>query len=174
MTRTRPAVVMGGGSPVSTARNRAWGAAAVSASHHAVQPVPDVETTWCDGRLSQDIKVRVRTPEPRREALAEGTPVEVKAAAYRVADDTTTRRGRLKIRRDNHATLREHAGVYVVGVYNPNSEPRPSAFLAVEFVALGVVENAIAGAWADDAREEREAATIPWSAALNTQEVRPR
>jgi hypothetical protein len=34
--------------------------------------------------------------------------------------------------------------------------------------------HAIAGAWADDARQEREAATIPWSAALNTQEVRPR
>ena len=161
----------GGSQPVSTARNREWGAAAVSASHHAVQPVPDVDTTWCDGRVSKDIEVRVRTPEPRREALAEGTPVEVKAAAYRVVDDTTTRRGRLKIRRDNHATLREHGGVYVVGVYDPNSEPLPSAFLAIEFVALRVIEDAIAGAWADDAREEREAATVAWSAALDTQEV---
>jgi hypothetical protein len=147
-------------------RNPEWGAAGVSAAHYAVQPVPDAEANWCDGRLSRDVEVLVRTPEPQLGVLEEDDPVEVKAAAYRVVDGTTTRRGRFKIRRDSHQRLRDESGVYVAGVYNPNSEPRASAFLAVEFVAPDVVDDAVDGAWGWDAQEEREVATIAWSSVL--------
>lgn len=65
-----------------------------------LEHVGDGEADWYDARLQ------------------DGTPVEVKACAERISSGTSTRRGRILIKREAHDRLLEANGRYRVVVYD--------------------------------------------------------
>lgn len=152
---------------MSRTDNADWGRSNVEfieAAYPPVTPVPDSEAEHMDARLARPATVRVVGHVTETRTLPAGTPLEAKAARYRVNAIESPRRGRIKIRRDNHVELRELDGVYAIGVYQTGRSPDPSAFLDLVFVTPEFVEDVIGGSWAECRREGRAAATVPWSA----------
>lgn len=122
---------------------------------------------WFDARATVVIRGE-RTYERAFGAVVAETPVEVKAARYRVEHNGSQRRGLWWLRESSHRRLVEAAGEYALGVYSPLK-----GVLALVLRPAWWVEQRIS-CWSscgDDHRADR-AARIPWSRVFDSQEVR--
>jgi|GEM_PF-2314126 len=109
------------------------------------------------------------------EIIDVGTPLEVKAVAYRTTDQQTSRRGRVQIRRYAHEWLLEADGEYAVLVYDQDSlewdDDRITdigAWHAARLVPASVVDSLI-DTWTKDGLDD--VARIPWSRLMDPDRV---
>lgn len=101
------------------------------------------------------------------EIVSAGTPLEVKAAAYRTTDQQTSRRGRIQIRRYAHEWLLEADGEYAILVYDQDTLEREDDRItdigewhATRLVPASTVDSLI-DTWTKDGLDD--VARIPWS-----------
>lgn len=123
---------------------------------------------WFDARATVIIR-DAKTCERAFGAVVAGTPVEVKAARFRVEHNGSQRRGLWWLRESSHRRLVEAAGEYALGVYSPLK-----GVLALVLRPAWWVEQRVT-CWSscgDDHRAER-AARIPWSRVFDPREVAP-
>lgn len=127
--------------------------------HDAIATAPtDAESIDVDG----DVPVVFHGVEAPIEA---GTPVEIKAARYRVSDGSSTRRGRFYYRRGQHSTIRSEEAVYIETVYavdDREDDDGPEVYLLGFLVtSADVVDDAI-GAWVEVDRRATSA-QVSWT-----------
>lgn len=125
--------------------------------------LPDHVVDVFDGVLVRDV-----VTENGLLVASKGTPVEVKAAAYRKRDGRTQRRGDVHIRRHGHEALLERDGEYVVVVYD--GDPLAPEWLAARMVSARTVDAHVTS-WCRDGRDE--VARLPWSRLMDSRRVAP-
>jgi len=154
---------------MSVVRNSDWGETGVDATitRWPARSVDDDECLWHDARTVDPIVTENRSLT----VVESDVPIEVKVAAYRVADGDSSRRGRFKICRRNHEPLLNARGEYAFGVYDENGEAGdPDAIIRLSLVPAFVVDSLIDGVWSRCA-DGIDAATLPWSSVFDPQEV---
>jgi hypothetical protein len=111
------------------------------------------------------------------ELVPAGTPLEIKAAAFRTNDQDTSRRGRIQIRRYAHEWLLERDGEYEVLVYDPESLVWENdcivdveEWLARRLIPASTVD-AVIETWTKDGLDD--VARIPWSRLMDPERVAP-
>jgi hypothetical protein len=122
---------------------------------------------WFDARAT----TAIRDAKPHETAfggVAVDTPIEVKAARFRVEHNGSQRRGLWWVRESSHRRLLAADGEYALGVYSP-----VQGVLVLELRPAWWVEQRVTvwSACGDDHRAER-AARIPWSRVFEPREVR--
>jgi hypothetical protein len=111
------------------------------------------------------------------EIVAAGTPFDAKAAAFRKADGSTTRRGDFQIRRRPHEWLLERDGEYVLLVYDDETVQWDGGvvdgvgdWLAIRLCSARTVEAHITS-WVSDRDAFEDVARVPWSRLLDPDRV---
>lgn len=101
----------------------------VVATVPGLEPVSDDEAEWHDGILDEDLRAGDvdELVLDGIDVVEAGTPIEFKAAAYRISDGTGIRRGRLNLRKQQHETLLENDGVYLAAVYELDEDELEAA-----------------------------------------------
>ena len=155
----------------STTRDNAdWGLTVERAAcerwtleHIASDPAaPD----WFDALATTAIE-DASTRESAFGSVAVDTPIEVKAARYRVEHNGSQRRGLWWLRERSHRRLLAVDGEYALGVYSP-----VQGVLAIVLRPAWWVDHRVStwSACGDDHRADR-AARIPWSRVFDPAEV---
>jgi hypothetical protein len=141
------------GRTVETAACERWGLEAIAGD-------PD-EPWWFDARATRPVDA-----SPFGTVIP-GTPVESKAARYRIADGGTTRRGQWWLRQPSHERLVEADGEYVLAVYTPEN-----GVLSMRLVPAWWVDD-LSLTWSacGDRHHADRAARVPWSRVFDTGEV---
>lgn len=135
----------------------------VVAAIDQLEPVPDADAEWYDAEpvfpidvdeLSEALDVPVATLGIE-EPIDVATPVEIKAARYRLDSGSSPRRGRFYYRRGQHGRLREEESVYAHAVYEVDErEDEVEAYLlGLVLVSPDVVDDVL-GSWIDVDRRE--------------------
>ena len=94
-----------------------------------------------DARSVRHIESTPRLPLVGLSEIVPGTPVEIKAAQYRISDGPQSRFGRFQIRRKQHERLLEDDGAYLYAVYRPEDGPDDDPeVIATVLVAAETVE----------------------------------
>lgn len=104
-----------------------------------------------------------------------GTPLEVKAVAFRIVDQQTSRRGRVQIRRYAHEWLLKQDGEYAVLVYDQDSLEweddrivEVGEWFAIRLIPASTVD-AVIETWNKDGLDD--VARVPWSKLMDPERV---
>jgi hypothetical protein len=125
----------------------------------------DVLTTR---RLSEVADCRVRAFG----SVESHTPVEVKAARYRVREGGSRRRGRWWLRESSHRALVDADGEYALAVYDPAPEPDGGVLALTLRPAWWVGARVTSWSPCGPGHRADRAACVPWSCAFDPVDVR--
>jgi hypothetical protein len=130
----------------------------------ALQLVPDEVAEHYDAVATTLVTPTQAMPFVGLCVLERGIIVEIKSTIVAYADG---RRGRFKIRRSQHETLLDEAGVYLFAVCRDTLD-RPA--LALKVVPATTVD-ALVQSWIDSASSRSEYAQISWGSVFEPAEV---
>jgi|SRR5699024_1794264 len=100
------------------------------------------------------------------------TPVEVKAARFRVQEAGSQRRGRWWLRESSHRALLEADGEYALAVYDPAPEPDGGVLSLALRPAWWVGERVTSWSPCGPGHRADRAACVPWNRAFDPADVR--
>lgn len=123
---------------------------------------------WFDARATADTSYDVGYTSFG--TIAAGTPIEVKAARYRITDGRTTRRGRWWIRESSHDRLVENDGEYALAVYDTDPE-RENAVLALSLRPAWWVDQLVTWSTWRPRHQADRAARVPWSQVFESDDI---
>ncbi|MCG1002619.1 MULTISPECIES: hypothetical protein [Halobacterium] len=124
----------------------------------ALRYVSDTTAEWHDARVAGLFEPSDRVTFGSTPLLADGTPVEIKAAQRRLASGA---RGRFYIRQRQHETLVAESAAYLFAVYNP----RDQRVLAMLAVPASIIDELLPDGWTsvDGDRAEKGYRQLAWS-----------
>lgn len=96
----------------------------------------------------------------------DGREVEIKVCGYRIKSGSSTRRGRILIKREAHRKLLDADGEYRIGVYGTDRE-----LLTVETVSADLVDETISSWTSVEGRSYDEYAQLSWASLIDVDVV---
>ena len=143
-----------------------------NAEHHVFDRVDDLEPTsgeehW-DAVADTAIWPSEDLPMVGLCVVEAGLPVEIKSTM--VVQTTAQRRGRFKLREQQHEALVERGGVYLFVVCEPRPQRDPIAMKVAPARTVGSLVNAIAS-WRDELDARGRKAQLTWTNVFDPAEV---
>lgn len=141
---------------------------AVLAAVPELDYVSDDEAEHYDATVTSTIASTPELPITDREALADGTPVEIKSCS--VVYGEAQKRGRFYLRETQHTQLLEDEGVYLFAVCEPREDPDREV-IAMRVIPADVVGDEIVESWRVAMETRDRCYQVAWSQLMEPSRV---